>query len=189
MERGVYYAYVPVFMECNAKEKHLMIKAITLAISTTLALSATPAFAGGTKAPGTGPNPFTDCGIGAALFKDTDWAAVSSNTIWDLGTTAITSATMSPETCSARKVETAQFILDSYENLVEETAFGQGDHLTAVMNTFGCPAGDHSSIAASVREQMGKVVSDDSYSSLNSIERATEYYQALGSAAADRCSA
>ena len=59
---------------------------------------------------GSGPNPFTDCGIGAALFPDTHWAAVTSNVIWDVGTTALTSATASPETCSGAKVEAAMFI-------------------------------------------------------------------------------
>src|SRR5688572_5993856 len=44
------------------------------------------------KAPGAGPNPFSDCGIGAALFPKTGWAAVTSNVIWDIGTTALTSA-------------------------------------------------------------------------------------------------
>ena len=51
--------------------------------------------------PGSGPNPFSDCGIGAALFPDTSWAAVTSNITWDIGTTALTSATMSPGTCRA----------------------------------------------------------------------------------------
>ena len=45
------------------------------------------------KAPGSGPNPYTDCGIGAALFPNTHWAAATSNVIFDLGITAITSAT------------------------------------------------------------------------------------------------
>ena len=35
-------------------------------------------------------NPYTDCGIGAALFPNTNWAAVTSNVIWDAGTTAVT---------------------------------------------------------------------------------------------------
>jgi hypothetical protein len=45
------------------------------------------ALAGGPT--GSGPNPYSDCGIGAALFKDTEWAAVTSNVTWDLGTTEI----------------------------------------------------------------------------------------------------
>ena len=45
-------------------------------------------------------NPYTDCGIGAALFPNTNWAAVTSNATWDAGTTAVISATASEDTCS-----------------------------------------------------------------------------------------
>ena len=89
------------------------------------------------KVAGSGPNPYSDCGIGAALFTETKWAAVTSNVIWDLGITAITSATASPETCSGKKVETAQFIIDNYDNLAEETAKGQGTHLIAMLGLRG----------------------------------------------------
>ena len=36
-------------------------------------------------------NPWIDCGIGAMIFTETNWAAVISNVIWDLGTTAVIS--------------------------------------------------------------------------------------------------
>ena len=49
-------------------------------------------------------NPYVDCGIGAALFPNTDWAAVTSNVIWDAGTTALISATASEDTCSGGDV-------------------------------------------------------------------------------------
>lgn len=90
------------------------------------------------KRSGTGPNPFKDCGVGAALFTDTAWAAVTSNIIWDLGTTAVTSATASPETCSGKHIQTAKFVIDNYDSLIEETAKGQGENLTAVLDIQGC---------------------------------------------------
>lgn len=163
------------------------LKTIILA-SATVAVMSAPSFAE-TKATGSGPNPFTDCGIGAALFQDLHWAAVSSNVIWDLGTTAVTSATASPETCSARKVQTAQFILDTYENLAEDTARGQGEHLTAVMNTFGCTDADQSVISHQLRQEMANTVADPAYVNLSSQEKALRYYQALDTASAGRCSA
>src|SRR5258708_18836019 len=92
------------------------------------------------KAPGSGPNPYTDCGIGAALFSDTKWAAVTSNVIWDLGTTAVISATASPQTCQGKKVAPARFIDATYPSLPEEPPPGHGEHLTPVLNTLKSPS-------------------------------------------------
>jgi hypothetical protein len=152
-------------------------------------IAAPSAFAAENKAPGSGPNPFVDCGIGAALFKDVHWAAVTSNIIWDIGTTAVTSATASPETCQARKVETAQFILDTYDNLAEETAAGQGQHITAALNKFGCEVNDHAQITQAMRQQLAIGISQSAYNSQSAIEKAAAYYQALETSAAGRCSA
>ncbi|WP_067515903.1 DUF3015 family protein [Endozoicomonas ascidiicola] len=145
------------------------------------------------KPTGSGPNPFSDCGIGAALFSDgPKWAAVTSNIIWDVGTTAVTSATMSPETCNGKSVKTAQFIIDNYDNLAEETALGQGEHLTAMLTVRGCQGSTHQTIVSSIREDMvGNVMAID-YSALSDVEKAAQYYQAMDAgvaSAADSCSA
>lgn len=173
----------------DKKDVNIMkLKTISKVLLIATALVGASVQAEGKKAPGTGPNPFTDCGIGAALFKDVHWAAVTSNVIWDVGTTAVTSATASPETCQAQKVETAQFILDTYENLAEETAVGQGQHLMAALNKFGCPVVDHADITKDLRHQMAIEVSKESYTGQTSIEQASSYYQALEFAAKGRCS-
>lgn len=141
------------------------------------------------KAPGSGPNPFVECGIGAALFPTTHWAAVTSNVIWDLGTTAVTSATMSPQTCNGKKVATALFIRDSYEQLAEETAQGQGEHLTTALNLFECSGAQHQAAAALTRQHMGAVVSQPGFATLPRIEKAARFYNAVQSAAAQSCAA
>lgn len=128
------------------------------------------------KQVGQGPNPFSDCGIGAALFPGTAWAAVVSNVIWDVGITGITSATASPETCQSRKVETAQFIIDNYQNLVEETAQGQGDHLSALMNVLDCNAHSQQGIVTAIRSDMGVAVSEASYPTQDRVGKASDYY-------------
>lgn len=132
-----------------------------------------------TKPVGSGPNPFVDCGIGAALFPKTGWAAVTSNVIWDLGITAITSATASPETCSSKKVKTAQFIFENYDNLAEETARGEGEHLNAMLNVLGCQANSHASIFASLRSEMSGIVSQPGYIDKERITHASDYYNIL----------
>jgi hypothetical protein len=131
------------------------------------------------KTPGSGPNPFTDCGIGAALFPDTGWAAVTSNVIWDVGTTALTSATASPETCSGKKVATAKFILDTYENVVEDTASGEGEYITAMLNIYGCAADQQSGIVSSIREEFSVDVTSTKYEKMNKVEKANAYYNTL----------
>ncbi|MBI3771765.1 MAG: hypothetical protein HY272_03590 [Gammaproteobacteria bacterium] len=51
---------------------------------------------GGVIPPSQMKNPWLDCGIGAMIFTETKWAAVTSNVIWDLGTTAVTSGASTP---------------------------------------------------------------------------------------------
>ncbi len=141
------------------------------------------------KAAGSGPNPYVDCGIGGSLFPTTGWAAVTSNVIWDAGTTALTSATMSPETCNAKSVETAQFILDNYNNLAEETAQGQGNHLTAMLNIMGCNTASHSSIISDIRSDMTSRINQQAYDKQDLIGKASGFYQTVTTAATNSCSA
>ncbi len=141
------------------------------------------------KAPGSGPNPYVDCGIGAALFPTVGWAAVTSNVIWDAGTTAVTSATMSPQTCSGKKVATALFIRDSYERLAEETAQGQGEHLATALNLFECSAAQQGAAMVATREAMGAVVTQPGFNALPRLDKAARFYGAMEGAVAKSCAA
>lgn len=141
------------------------------------------------KEAGSGPNPYTDCGIGAAIFKDTGWAAATSNAIWDLGTTALTSATSSPETCNAKSVETAIFIQHSYDRLVEETARGGGEYVDAMLNIYGCAAEARPQVVSAIRKDTGEAVTDASYATQSYMDRVTRYYQIVASVADRSCAA
>ena len=157
-------------------------------VGTFVALCGFAAHAEGTdKAPGSGPNPFADCGIGAALFTDTKWAAVTSNVIWDVGTTAVTSATLSPQTCSGKQVAAALFIRDTYEQLAEETAQGQGEHLATVMNMFDCQGARQGAAVAATREAMGTLVSKPGFAELPRLDKATQFYGAVDAAVTHSC--
>lgn len=131
------------------------------------------------KEVGSGPNPFTDCGIGAALFPNTGWAAATSNVIWDAGITGITSATASPQNCQAKSVAAAKFINETYPSIVEQTAQGNGEHLSAVLDIFGCDATKHSAIIQSIRPSIAKMVSDPSYPQKENVVKAAGYYNVL----------
>mgnify|MGYP003335410560 CR=1 FL=1 len=140
------------------------------------------------KAVGTGPNPFSDCGIGAALFPKTPLAAVLSNTFWDAGTTALTSATASPETCNAKAVAAAAFINETYENLLDETAAGHGQHLSAMLEVFGCSSSEKSNAVNEIRSELRDQVNSDEFSSNTRLENASSYYDIV-SQATSSCSA
>ena len=138
---------------------------------------------------GTGPSPYTECGIGAAIFKDTDWAAATSNVTWDLGTTALSSASYSPEMCSPKKVKAAMLIRDSYAQISEEVARGQGEHLDAALEMLGCDSAVRSAAASQVRGEFGRVVSSPSYGNQSQMFKAGQMYQVIQSAAQGRCGA
>jgi hypothetical protein len=139
------------------------------------------------KAPGSGPNPFSDCGIGAALFTDIKWAAVTSNVIWDLGTTAVTSATASPETCSGNRLAAAIFIKDTYDLLAEETAKGKGEHLTAALNLFECAVVHQDEAAVLIRNEMAAFVATSGYSEKSTLDKAAGFYSIVDAATASSC--
>lgn len=138
---------------------------------------------------GSGPNPYSDCGIGAAIFKDLEWAAVTSNVIWDLGSTALTSATVSPQTCSKKNVKAAMFIRDTYATLVEDVARGQGEHLTAVLDTFECGRDKHAALMQDVRADMVKVVSVPGFNEQQHLSKAAQLFNIMDTRTRTTCGA
>jgi len=131
------------------------------------------------KEAGSGPNPYVDCGIGAALFPDTHWAAVSSNVIWDVGTTAVTSATASPETCQGKEVEVAEFINRTYNNLIEDTAKGEGQYLTAMLDIYGCKSSAKHQMITDLRKSVAKGLSSESYVTQTQIQKSEFFYNQI----------
>jgi hypothetical protein len=150
-----------------------------IAVGTVMSAASICGFANDSKAPGSGPNPFTDCGIGAALFPEVHWAAVTSNVIWDVGTTAVTSATASPQTCSGKRVAAAKFIVETYASVIDETARGRGQYLTAMLETMGCHEPSHAAIVSAVRPQVANAVAQEGYSALSQNQKAEQYFQIL----------
>ena len=121
-------------------------------------------------------NPWTDCGIGAMLFDETKWAAVTSNIIWDWGLTATTSAVSSKHTCEGKQVVAALFINNTYANLEEQTASGNGKHLTALLDILGCDGSAQTNIIQAVRNDFAEAVTDVNYATLSRSEKAQQYY-------------
>ncbi|MBL8523627.1 MAG: DUF3015 family protein [Betaproteobacteria bacterium] len=160
---------------------------LSTSIAAVAALSSAGAYAQ-TKAAGSGPNPFSDCGIGAALFSETKWAAVTSNVIWDVGTTAVISATASPETCSGKRVVAAVFVNNTYAKLSEETAAGRGEHLTTVLNILECNGARHDNAIKGIRVAMKEAIADPKYVDKSALEKASNFYSIIDNAVNNSCS-
>lgn len=171
-------------------KEDLMNKKILSATFFALAVSmvSAPVLASEAKQAGSGPNPFSDCGIGAALFPTVKWAAVTSNVIWDVGTTALTSATASPETCSGKTIETAMFILDTYDSLIVEAAKGSGEHTATTLTLMGCKNEDQAAASGELRKSVEHAINDVNYTSQSRVEKASGYYSALDQVVTANCS-
>lgn len=133
-------------------------------------------------------NPWQHCGIGAAIFDENGTAAAISNVIWDLGTTAVTSATVSPETCSSKEVEVAQFVDQTYDQLAMETAMGEGEHLTAALGLMNCGTEARQGVVSQLRADLQETSAVAGYADQAHADKAYGFYTSLNQAAAD-CSA
>ena len=151
--------------------------AASILILSMLSLSATAAEE--TAASSAKKNPWVDCGIGAMIFSETKWAAAISNVIWDFGTTAVTSAISSDHTCSGKTVVAARFINENYANIEEETANGNGMHVTAMLNILGCAPSAQHALLESMRGDFGQFLKSASYENQTATLRAQGYYQIL----------
>jgi hypothetical protein len=121
-------------------------------------------------------NPWVDCGIGAGLFPRTDWAAVSSNVIWDLGTTAVTSDQSSQNTCNGKNAKVAMYIGATFANLAEETVQGDGTHLRAMLQVAGCESEVHRTVIAALRTDFSQYLRTPGYAVRSDSQKAQDYY-------------
>jgi Protein of unknown function (DUF3015) len=121
-------------------------------------------------------NPWIDCGIGAMIFAETDWAAVTSNVIWDLGTTAVTSDQSSQNTCNSKKAKTAMYIGATYASLSEEAVKGDGTHLRAMLQVAGCDTAAHGSMIATLRSDFGQALRAPGYAAMSHSAKAEGFY-------------
>lgn len=83
---------------------------------------------------------YTQCGLGGIIFgRINNILAVISNVTWDLGTTAVLSGTLSPNTCGGQVVARAVFIKENFPSIEQDLASGRGEHLAALNSLMACP--------------------------------------------------
>lgn len=150
----------------------MKVKQCVLALSTTVALSFSASTLAADSA-ATVKNAWTDCGIGALIFKEVPVAAAVSNIIWDLGTTALISMAASPEQCKGINVASAVFINESIDQIEADIAKGEGRHAAAMLSLMGCDAANHNKVTAAIRND---IATDESFSELTSTAKAQAMY-------------
>ena len=135
--------------------------------------------------PANAANPYSECGLGAAIFPTNGVAAAISNVIWDVGSTAITSVTMSPETCNEGAIDTAKFILETIDNLESDVALGEGEHLLALATLMQCDASTN--MATMTSASYGAYVSSAAYSSAGKTDKASTFYDIVKASDTQTC--
>lgn len=130
-------------------------------------------------------NPWQHCGIGAMIFDDNTTAAAISNVIWDSGTTAVTSATITPDACNSKAIEVAQFIDATYDQLAMETAMGEGEHLAAALGLMNCAADAQQGVVSQLRADLQAATASGAYAEQAHEDKAFGFYSSLNQAAAN----
>ncbi|MHA7878959.1 MAG: DUF3015 family protein [Saccharospirillum sp.] len=129
---------------------------------------------------------YKECGLGALLFPDDPIIAVVTNVTWDLGTTAVLSELISPETCNGNPARMAAFILDAHPQLEQDLAVGEGEYLASMVNLMGCEGSEAQAISA-LRVQFADSVAAGSYFDAENVEKAEVLYNAAMSMSDQLC--
>lgn len=123
-------------------------------------------------------NLWRDCGIGHWIAGPT-WnglPAMTTNIVWDLGTTATTSHVSTPSICAGPFWAAATFINDTYPLIEEDTAQGSGEHLMAMLDILECDSSIKPNIVNDIRTDFASSVSQSNYGEMNQSEKAEVYY-------------
>lgn len=118
---------------------------------------------------------YTECGLGAMIAPSNAVVAAITNITWDLGTTAVSSNVSSPDTCQGGKAKTAAYIMQSYAQLEQDLARGEGEHLSTLMTVAGCQAG----VGSVLRQDLAARVAAPSYGTATRAEQAGALYNRL----------
>jgi hypothetical protein len=162
--------------------KKFALLAATAAFVLSTTVVTTPASAA--DAAGTGPNPYSDCGIGAALFPNTPVGAVISNVIWDIGTTAVISAVSSKDTCNGKRATAALYINQTYASLEIDAAKGDGQYLATLADVMGCEDSAKTELYKAARVGLADTMAKADFATLTHVQKAERLFNVVDTAAA-----
>ena len=115
---------------------------------------------------------YTQCGLGGLIAPRTPALAVTTNIIWDLGTTASSSDISSPESCKGSSAKAAALIYRAYPSLERELAQGRGDNVDALLSLANCQDGARAELTAALRSSLAATVNAPGYSSKSRVDQA-----------------
>ncbi|WP_299776036.1 DUF3015 family protein [uncultured Tateyamaria sp.] len=124
-------------------------------------------------------NPWQECGIGAIVFPDNGAASAISNIIWDLGTTAVSTALSSPDQCQGATVQVAAFVSQGYDHISRETVVGDGMYLQTLMDGINCDPAIQPALLADVRDDFAAQLQDPDFSAKDDSGKAEAYFLGL----------
>lgn len=146
------------------------------------AMAITPAVADGHGGKRAFADVYAECGIGALLFNGGDSTsttlAIISNVTWDLGTTAHSSNYSSDENCKGGSASTASLIMETYPSIERDLAQGQGEYLTAMIETRGCQ-GSEAALIQGLRQDMASAIAAPGYGEKSRKDKSEVLYNAL----------
>ena len=122
---------------------------------------------------------FTQCGLGGLIAPKIPALAVTTNIIWDLGTTATSSDLSSPESCKGSSAAAAAMIYQTYPSLERELAQGGGENLDALLALASCESDAHAGMVAALRTDFGAMVNAAVYPQQSRLQQADGLYQAF----------
>jgi len=135
-----------------------------------LALASSPSMAG--------DNLWKECGIGHWIAGPI-WhgiPAITTNLVWDLGTTATTSHISTPQICAGPLWAAAKFINDTYPLIEQDTVQGNGEHMMAMLDIFECDETARPAIVNGIRQDFAKSLNNQNYINIGQSEKAEGYY-------------
>lgn len=114
---------------------------------------------------------YKECGLGAMLFPKDPYIAVFTNVTWDLGSTALSSNSSSPDSCSGGKGKVASLINKAYELLEADLASGNGKYLDTLAALAVRDSQAQQQFKVALRKDFTKVVATAGYTTKTRFEK------------------
>lgn len=122
---------------------------------------------------------YTECGLGAMIAPKNEAVAAVTNVTWDLGTTAISSNISSADTCVGGKAKVASFINDSYKNIEQDLAAGNGEYLNTLATLAKADSETKDEFIAKLRKDFSSIVASNEYNSLTTYQKSEKLYNTI----------
>ena len=119
---------------------------------------------------------YQECGLGAVLSPNDPTIAVITNVTYDLGTTAISSNSSSPDSCHGGRGRIASLINKAYELLEADLASGNGKYLNTLTAMTVRDSQAQQQFKDALRKDFAKVVSAPGYTSKARFEKEQMLY-------------